>query len=291
MSASMGEGASLVSSGVALRTPSQRTPSARVRSPRTALTSSKYTGCAGCLGRTAPIRAGAWSMRSNPSVMSHQQMCHRAMRCHRAVRPACHVPDSGSAVGRAGASKEPLDLRVARRCTVRAMRIAELARRAGVAPSAVRWYEQAGVLPAPARRGQRLPRLRRRRPGAPAPRGRLRRLGLGPEDAGRLARLCLERGAVDLDLAPLIAEQRAAIARQRDDLDRLEAELTDLELTIEAARGPRHPQGDDHDRPAHPRALRVHRQLRPQPDRRGAAGALRRRRLRGATRRAPSRRA
>ena len=31
------------------------------------------------------------------------------------------------------------------------MKIAELATRAGVAPSAVRWYEQEGVLPAPAR--------------------------------------------------------------------------------------------------------------------------------------------
>ena len=59
--------------------------------------------------------------------------------------------------------------------------------------------------------------------------------GLGPDDAGRLARLCLEQGAVDLDLAPLLAEQRAAIARQRDDLDRLEGELVDLEMTIAAA--------------------------------------------------------
>ena len=57
----------------------------------------------------------------------------------------------------------------------------------------------------------------------------------GPEDAGRLARLCLERGAIDADLAPLLAGQRAAIARQRADLDRLEGELLDLETTIAAA--------------------------------------------------------
>ncbi len=63
----------------------------------------------------------------------------------------------------------------------------------------------------------------------------LRRIRLGPEDAGRLARLCLERGAVDVDLAPLLADQRAAIARQRQDLDRLEDELLDLELTMSAA--------------------------------------------------------
>jgi arsenate reductase len=115
------------------------------------------------------------------------------------------------------------------------VKIAELADRAGVAPSAVRWYEQAGVLPAPARstNGYRdyaeidLARLRLV--------VSLRRLGLAPEDAGRMARLCLERGDVDLDLAPILASQREAIVRQRQDLDRLENELLDLELTIAAA--------------------------------------------------------
>ncbi len=115
------------------------------------------------------------------------------------------------------------------------MRIAELARRVGIAPSAVRWYEHAGVLPAAEREDNGY------RSYADADIARLRlvvslrRLGLGPEDAGRLARLCLERGEVDLDLAPLLAEQRAAIARQRADLDRIESELVDLELTIAAA--------------------------------------------------------
>jgi len=126
------------------------------------------------------------------------------------------------------------------------MRINDLARRAGVAASAVRWYEQVGVLPEPPRRdnGNReyaerdLARLRLVLA--------LRRLGLGPEDAGRLARLCLDQGAVDLDLAPLLAEQRAAITRQRADLDRLEGELLDLELTIAAAGRARrtHPMAD-----------------------------------------------
>jgi arsenate reductase len=115
------------------------------------------------------------------------------------------------------------------------VKIAELARRSGVAPSAVRWYEGAGVLPAAPRRdnGYReygetdLARLRLV--------VALRRLGLGPADAGRLARQCLDRGEIDADLAPLLAGQRAAIARQRSDLDRLEGELLDLEMTIAAA--------------------------------------------------------
>jgi arsenate reductase len=115
------------------------------------------------------------------------------------------------------------------------VRIAELARRAGVAPSAVRWYEQEGVLPAPPRRDNGY------RDYAEADLARLRlvvalrRLGLDPGEAGRLARLCLEQGEADAGLAPLLAQQRTAIARQRDDLDRLEAELRDLETAIDAA--------------------------------------------------------
>ena len=115
------------------------------------------------------------------------------------------------------------------------MKVSELAERAGVAPSAVRWYESVGILP-PAKRqpnGYReyadddLARLRLV--------VSLRRVGLGPDQAGRMARLCLERGEVDLDLAPLIAAQRVTIARQRDDLARLDDELIDLEATVEAA--------------------------------------------------------
>lgn len=115
------------------------------------------------------------------------------------------------------------------------MNVAELARLAGVAPSAVRFYEAVGVLPAAHRR----PNGYRQYGDVDLARLRLvvvlRRLGLAPVDAGRLATLCLERGAIDEDLVPLIAGQRAAIERQRADLDRVDSELTDLELTIAAA--------------------------------------------------------
>jgi len=115
------------------------------------------------------------------------------------------------------------------------VRVSELAHRAGVNASAIRFYEEVGVLPPAARRanGYRdygaddMARLRLV--------VSLRRLGLGPEAAGRLARLCLDREAIDADIAPLLADQRAAIGRQRADLDRLEDELLDLELTIAAA--------------------------------------------------------
>lgn len=115
------------------------------------------------------------------------------------------------------------------------MKVSELAERAGIAASAVRWYESAGVIPA----ATRLANGYREYAGEDLARLRLvvslRRLGVGPEDAGRMARLCLEHGDVDRDLAPLIARQRAAIARQRGGLDRLDGELLDLEETIAAA--------------------------------------------------------
>ena len=124
------------------------------------------------------------------------------------------------------------------------MKVSELAERAGVAPSAVRWYESVGIIPRATRRSngyrdyadEDLARLRLV--------VTLRRLGLDPEDAGRMARLCLEQGVVDSDLAPLIAGQRATIARQRDDLDRLDGELIDLEATIAAAGRVRGERGD-----------------------------------------------
>jgi arsenate reductase len=115
------------------------------------------------------------------------------------------------------------------------VKIADLARRAGIAPSAVRFYEEVGVLPAAAR----LANGYREYDEADLARLRLvvalRRLGLAPVDAGRLATLCVERGEIDRDLMPMIASQREAIERQRTDLDRLDSELTDLELTIAAA--------------------------------------------------------
>jgi arsenate reductase len=125
------------------------------------------------------------------------------------------------------------------------MEISELARRAGIAPSAVRFYEEAGVLPAARRR----PNGYRAYVDADLARLRLvvalRRLGLAPIDAGRLAALCIDRGEIDIDLAPLIAGQRAAIERQRADLDRVDGELTDLELTIAAAGRARRTQEED----------------------------------------------
>jgi arsenate reductase len=64
-------------------------------------------------------------------------------------------------------------------------------------------------------------------------------LGLPPLEAGRLAAMCVaDRGANLGTFADFIHQQRDAITRRRAELDRLEAEIQDLELTArETARG------------------------------------------------------
>ena len=114
------------------------------------------------------------------------------------------------------------------------MNISTFARRAGISPSGVRWYEAAGVLPAPVRRenGYReysdgdLSRLTLILA--------LRRIGLTPAEAGRLVDGFIEGESLDTTLTAKVEEQRREIARQREDLDRLELELVDFERTLAA---------------------------------------------------------
>jgi protein-tyrosine-phosphatase len=121
------------------------------------------------------------------------------------------------------------------------MNISVLARRAGISPSGVRWYEAAGVLPPPERRenGYRdysdkdLARLTLILT--------LRRLGLSPAEAGELAERCLAGKGGDPALLATLTQQRRHIAQQREDLERLELELRDLERTLVAADPARQP--------------------------------------------------
>jgi arsenate reductase len=112
--------------------------------------------------------------------------------------------------------------------------ISTFARRAGISPSGVRWYEAAGVLPSPVRRANGY------RKYSDADLSRLtlilalRRLGLTPVEAGQLVDRCLEGEVTDPALTATLEEQRRSIARQREELERLEIELVDLERTIEA---------------------------------------------------------
>jgi len=114
--------------------------------------------------------------------------------------------------------------------------ISDLAEQVGIAPSAVRFYERTGVLPRAGRRdnGYRsydeidLCRLR-------IVVG-LRRLGLDPVEAGRLASMCVsgQCDAMTKDLAVRVIEQRRTIARQRRELDELDRELATLEASLAA---------------------------------------------------------
>jgi MerR family copper efflux transcriptional regulator len=114
------------------------------------------------------------------------------------------------------------------------MNVSEVARRAGIAPTAVRFYERRGVLPAAARRenGYReytdddLCRLQLV--------VSLRSLGLDVTTAGALAKRCLD-GQCDLmakDLAPLVSAQRAAVARSQAELAELDRHLAALEVSL-----------------------------------------------------------
>jgi protein-tyrosine-phosphatase len=113
--------------------------------------------------------------------------------------------------------------------------ISTLARRAGISASGVRWYEAAGILPRPARAENGY------RQYSDADLARLtmvltlRRLGLGPAEAGRLAERTFTGGVVDPALAATLAHQHRRIAQQREELERLELELADLERTMVVA--------------------------------------------------------
>ncbi len=153
--------------------------------------------------------------------------------------PRCHgdaAPDRAEMSGAANACDCGLDVAVTVKFTVTAVNVSELARRTGLSPSGVRWYETVGVLPAAPRKENgyreysegdlRLLQLVTT----------LRRVGLSPAEAGRLARLCIERGVADPEVPAALARHHHALRRQRAELERLDWELTDLEATIESTR-------------------------------------------------------
>lgn len=116
------------------------------------------------------------------------------------------------------------------------MKVSELARRSGVAPSAIRFYESVGVLPPARRRAngyreyleQDLCRVRVL--------AGLRSLGLQLDESARLADLC-SRGRCDEmeeQLLPAIEQRRASLAAARADLEHVDEELARLERAIRA---------------------------------------------------------
>jgi DNA-binding transcriptional MerR regulator len=114
------------------------------------------------------------------------------------------------------------------------VKVSDLAERAGVASSAIRFYETQGILPAPARseNGYRqydevdLCRLRVL--------VALRGLGLDLPESGRLAAMCAAdncKGMAD-QLTGRLADRRREVAAARVELDHLDAELAALERAL-----------------------------------------------------------
>ena len=114
------------------------------------------------------------------------------------------------------------------------MNISTFARRVGISPSGVRWYEAAGVLPPPVRRDNGYREYSEGDLSRLTLILALRRLGLTPAEAGRLVDRFIEGEVPDVTLTATLEQQRREIARQREDLDRLEVELVDLERTLAA---------------------------------------------------------
>lgn len=116
------------------------------------------------------------------------------------------------------------------------MNVSELARRAGVAPGTIRFYERAGVLPSARRQanGYRRydePDLCRLRVVVS-----LRALGLALEESGRLADQCATGRCDDMatDLLPRLIARRVEVATARAELDHLDRELARLEASLQA---------------------------------------------------------
>ncbi len=114
------------------------------------------------------------------------------------------------------------------------MKVSELARRAGLAPSAVRFYEAEGILP----RAPRTAAGYREYDEADLCRVRvvvaLRSLGIDLHEAGRLAAMCGEGRCDDMsaDLLSRILQRRAEVASARAELDHLDTELANLEQAL-----------------------------------------------------------
>lgn len=114
------------------------------------------------------------------------------------------------------------------------MNVSEVAERAGLSPSGVRWYEREGILPPAHRRENGYRDYSQRDLSLLQLITTLRRLGLPAAEAGRVARLCLSSDPGDADVAALLQEQREVIASRRAELAALESEVLDLQATIES---------------------------------------------------------
>ena len=118
------------------------------------------------------------------------------------------------------------------------MKVSELAHRAGIAASAVRFYEAEGILPGARRSGNGyrdygeadLCRLRMV--------VSLRKLGVDLQECGRLSSRCCGDGCDEIaaELADVVARRRKEVAVARDEIDHLDRELANLQQALASGR-------------------------------------------------------
>jgi MerR family copper efflux transcriptional regulator len=118
------------------------------------------------------------------------------------------------------------------------MKVSELARRAGVTPTAIRFYEGRGVLPPPSRAANGYREYDERDLQRVRMFHTLRSLGLSLAESARLADMCADGACEEMDgeLLPQLGRRRAEIAAARAELDHLDTQLAGLEDAIRAGR-------------------------------------------------------
>jgi DNA-binding transcriptional MerR regulator len=134
-----------------------------------------------------------------------------------------------------------LDIRAALTFIVTAMRIGMLAERLGTTAHAIRFYERRGLLPTPARAGNRY----REYTDADAQRLRLliglRQLDLPLDQAAELATLCAAGRCdeVSEELKVALKQKRADLARRMEEMRFLDHRLAHLAGQLTAGEAPR----------------------------------------------------
>lgn len=115
--------------------------------------------------------------------------------------------------------------------------ISQLARRSGVPATTLRYYERAGILPAPARSESGYRRYDEAAVARLAFVQRAKSLGIELDDIAELVRLWdgEECGPVQEQLRAKVHDQRAATARRLEDLTQLAADLDAVAATLGAA--------------------------------------------------------
>lgn len=118
------------------------------------------------------------------------------------------------------------------------MKVSELARRAGVTPTAIRFYEGRGVLPPASRAANGYREYDERDLQRVRMFHTLRSLGLSLAESARLADMCADGACEEMDgeLLPQLGRRRAEIAAARAELDHLDTQLAGLEDAIRAGR-------------------------------------------------------